>query len=81
MAKTYDFVEFKAGKEGKITPKAVVESVNEWIDNNPNKIQKIAIVVILEDGTINTAMSTMSYLEVIGLFATAQAISNEEMDE
>lgn len=81
MAKTYNFSEMKAAKEGIITPKAVVESVIDWMENSPNKIKKIAVVVELEDGWIETALSHMNHLEGIGLFALGQEKTSEDMDE
>lgn len=80
MGKLINFTELKADKEGVLTPLVVLESTLEWIREKPGDIKNIAIVVSHEDGIVNTAMSTMSYLELIGLHATAQAIAIDEMD-
>ena len=79
--KIFNFAEAKAEKDGTITPLAVIESVARYMLNNENsEIEKLAIVVVDKNGTINTAQSTMSYLELVGLHATAQATAIEEMD-
>lgn len=81
MGKLFSIEELRAEKDGTITPLVVVESTLEWIRNNPGDIERIAIVVSHKDGVINTAMSTMGYLELIGLHATAQVVAIEEMDD
>lgn len=79
--KILSFEELKADKEGTITPKAVVESVLQYLDASANKVEKIALVTLHEDGTINTAASTMTYMELIGLHEVAKTIAIEEMEE
>jgi hypothetical protein len=81
MGKLFNFDEVKAKKDGKITPLAVAESVVDYIKKNPGAVEKLAIVVRMDDGMINTAMSTMSYLELIGIHDTAKQIAYEEMTE
>lgn len=79
--KIFNFAEAKAERDGTISPYAVIESVARYMLNNNNpEIKKVAVVVIDEHGTINTAQSTMERLELVGLHATAQAIAIEEMD-
>ena len=80
--KTINFFEAKAERDGTITPLAVAESIVAYLKNPANpRATKLAIVVLDENGVVNTAQSTMSYIELVGLHATAQGIAIEEMDE
>lgn len=79
--KTIDFMEARAERNGEVTPYAVAESVFRYMQNESNpKIKRIAIVVLDEDGSINTACSTMDYLELMGLHVAAQSLAYEEME-
>lgn len=77
--KTINFSELKAERDGTITPLALAENILKYVQDHD--VQHMAVVVAHRDGLINTAQTTMNYLELIGLHATAQAIAIEEMDE
>lgn len=79
--KTINFLEAKAERDGTITPLAVAESIVEYLKNPANPtLTHFAIVAKDAGGVINTAHSTMNYLELVGLHATAQALALEDMD-
>lgn len=80
VKKTIDFIEAKAERDGTITPGAVVHSLARYMAGD-HTVDKIAIVVRHQDGTIDTAFSTMGHLELVGLHATAQAMAIEQMNE
>lgn len=79
MEKIIDFNELKANKNGDLTPRAVVNSVAEFIGNNPGDVEMIAIVVRMSDGRINTAYSTAKHLELMGLYETGKLLVYDDM--
>lgn len=80
MEQVVDFLELKAKRNGSITPLMVAESIMEYIKKNGD-IEQLAVVVKHRDGVIDTANSTMQRLELVGLWATAQSMEIENMDE
>lgn len=65
-----NFNEYKAKKEGKITPKVLLDIVNEEIE--ADRIESIVIVSKYEDGYIHTGWTDMYHTEAIGLMEIAK---------
>lgn len=76
-----DVNEYKARKEGKVTPKMLIEILAKEIEEG--NIDSLAYVARRKDGYIMSGWSNMSHTETIGLFeiGTNQVIDNMYEDE
>ncbi len=59
-----DLEEFRKSKEGKITPKALIENLLANID----QVDTVTYVIRNKDGIIDAGWSETSHLQAIGLF-------------
>lgn len=80
MVKRIQITELKAKKEGKITPKMVLENLLDHIERNPENILRVAIVAFDDDDRYVTANSSMKYGELISMHEIAKLIAYDEME-
>ncbi|WP_284640544.1 hypothetical protein [Paenibacillus silviterrae] len=59
--------EYKSRKEGKVTPKYLMEHVLGVIEED-DSIESITYVAKLKDGTISSGWTDMMHTEVIGMY-------------
>jgi hypothetical protein len=75
-----NFSEWKAEKEGKLTPKVLIENLLQAIDEGI--VQEVAFVTRCQDGEIKTGWSEMNLITGIGLLELGkQAIMAEMYEE
>lgn len=71
-----DFDEFKAKKNGKITPKSLTDSLIEWIGTGD--VETLVISVKTKDGELLTAYSQATNTEYIGMLEISKMRIIEE---
>lgn len=75
-------VDFKAAKDrknGKVTPRVLRDSMDEWVDNY-DKLDNM-IILYEHDGFLELAKTSMQEVEAVGLLDVAKQMVLEEMRE
>jgi hypothetical protein len=72
-----DFFEEKAKKEGKLTPKALLESTLDHID----EVEYIVVTMRCKNGEILTGWSEMNHLTMLGLMEAGKVQIFQNMYE
>jgi len=75
----YDLSEEKAKKEGKVTPKALLENLLAAVDRG--EVVEVAYVAIDNDDRTRTGWSKMSTIKAIGLLEVGKDIMMRNMEE
>ncbi|MED3974592.1 hypothetical protein P4639_14460 [Priestia megaterium] len=71
--------EHKSKKEGKVTPKRLVENLLAAIERG--EVKEVAIVSVGEDELVRTGWSQMSTIKAIGLLEVGKDTMMKDMEE
>ncbi|EST11265.1 hypothetical protein [Sporolactobacillus laevolacticus] len=73
-----NFLDYKAEKEGIITPKSVIENLIKAI--NEGLVENVVFCVKTEDGEIKYGYSEQDQLQALGLFEAGKTLLLSDMD-
>lgn len=73
-----NFLDYKAKKEGIITPKSVIENLLEAIDKDI--VENVVFCVKTKDGEIKYGYSQQDQLHALGLFESGKSLLLSDMD-
>ncbi|WP_257008275.1 hypothetical protein [Bacillus sp. FJAT-45350] len=72
-----DVNEYRAKKEGRITPKMLVEMLKKELESGD--VESIAYVYKKKDGTVVAGWTDMFHTEVVGLYEIAKLQAIDDM--
>jgi predicted RNA-binding protein with EMAP domain len=76
--KPKDFLEYKAERNGEVTPRSVIDNLSEAIDRG--EVDEVVFVVRCKDGEVKCGYSHSNHLAQLGLLTVGKDMIIRDME-